>query len=177
MKRFSRDLYDRYDLQAKLAGLQYLMEMEATQITTPINRYGVDLEYLMGDRAGMLECEVKAVWAGGGFPYPTVNVLGRKTKFFKEGAELLLMSADLATGLSIPAEIVLDSPMEEVRNKYVNSGEWFYKVDVNRATGIYLNPSERPGGLECPACAAPLALALTNRAYSCMGCGHERYKF
>lgn len=143
-KTFSRSLYESNDAVGKVAGYHYAASLGATWVSVNKNDYGVDLAYRMpGDDEDnpprYLEVEVKRVWKQGPtFPYPDINVLYRKRKYFVEDATFLLVCGDLRHALALTADAILASPLEEVPNKYVSALEMFYKVPQNQAIFVAL---------------------------------------
>lgn len=138
-KAFSRELFNANDNIAKHAGFAHLAHMGADWVSINKNDYGCDLVYRMkGDceeaPPRLLEVEVKRTWKGGTFPFPTINVLFRKQKYFIEGADLLLLAGDLQHYLVLSADNILDQTPEEVSNKYVYGMEFFYQVPEGLAT-------------------------------------------
>jgi hypothetical protein len=137
-KQFSRALYQENDNIAKLAGFYHLINHGAAWVSIHPNDYKCDVVYKMDtidlDTAPMLlETEVKHTWKGGPFPFPTVNILERKEKYFLEGADILLLSGNKQDYLILDAQSVLESELEEVPNKYVSQMELFYKVPIAKA--------------------------------------------
>lgn len=142
-KPFSRALFQANDNLAKLAGFAHLNRAGACWASINKNDYGCDLVYRMpGDEIEgedtpprLLEVEVKRTWKGGSeFPYPTINVLYRKMKYFLEGADLLLLADNCKDYLIIEADTILSLDPEELSNKYVSSFELFYQVPQEWAT-------------------------------------------
>ncbi len=139
-KKFSKALFDANDNIAKLAGLQHLVYTGADWASINKNDYGCDLVYRMPEDHAtdcpprLLEVEIKRTWPGGSFPFPTINVLFRKQKYFIEGADLLLLSGDMQHYLVLTAEDILTETPEEVANKYVYGMEFFYQVPEAKAS-------------------------------------------
>lgn len=178
MKRFDRALYNQYDQMAKNGAIRYLQMHGAICIKPHAERYGADVEYHSADgEDGSLEAEVKAVWAGGDFPYPNVNVLHRKTKYFNNGTDLFLMAANGQDWLHITAQDILASPIEEVYNRYVRGGERFYKVALTAARfGRFDTPVDISTPL-CQSCGKWVGYGRpvpASTEWRCLGCGHAR---
>ncbi len=133
-KAFNRDLYLAHDLVAKQAGMYHLANTDVKWISVNPKKYDCDLlyKYDMGPDTPscLLEVEVKLTWKGGQFPYDTVNVLERKSKYFELGADLLLLSANLQDYLLIKGTDILAIEPTEVQNKYVSQMEFFYQVPL-----------------------------------------------
>ncbi len=139
-KAFSRSLFEANDNIAKRAGMAHLAHIGADWVSINKNDYGCDLVYRMPTDhvvdcpPRLLEVEVKHTWKGESFPFPTINVLFRKQKYFIEGADLLLLSGDMQHYLVLTADDILSQTPEEVSNKYVYGMEFFYQVPAERAT-------------------------------------------
>lgn len=126
-KEFSPTLHAENDELAKLAAKQALPDLGL--VDNP-DIYGVDLLYM----GGSVECERKKVWAGGPFPYYTVQVPYRKKHLFDNGAIYFLLAADNKSYLLIPPTSFSDSRVVEVANKYVAEGEKFYQIPLYECT-------------------------------------------
>lgn len=168
-KPFSKALFQANDNLAKLAGFAHLNHIGAAWASINKNDYGCDLVYRMplDEKEGedvpprLLEVEVKRTWKGGAeFPYPTINVLYRKMKYFIEGADLLLLADNCKDYLIIDSEIILSHEPEELANKYVSSFELFYQVPQEQAKFYTLS--------------APLS---TTRDASCYYCSNRSFVY
>lgn len=152
-KFFNPTLFRQNDAVGKQAGLYHLLNHGAQWAGLNSDRYGVDLVYRlshdMDTPPSMLEVEVKRVWPGGQFPYPTVNVLERKMKYFDQGADLLLLSGNLRDYLIIKAEDVIACKPVELYNKYVAQGELFRQVPIEKAEFYRFSRSLRTRNIIC----------------------------
>jgi hypothetical protein len=137
-KKFDRTLYVQNDNLAKLAGFYHLRNhTKAKWVSINPNDYGCDVNYRLDhDFDGpplLLETEVKHTWKGGAFPFPTINVLQRKDKYFMEGADLLLLSGNKKDYLILTALDILGHDPTEIPNKYVGQMEFFRQVPLDKA--------------------------------------------
>ncbi len=134
-KLFNRALYLENDSIAKQAGIYHLANNGAKWITINPKKYDCDILYRYSHDQdtppSLLEVEVKKTWKGGQFPFETVNVLERKSKYFELGADLLLLSANLKDYLIIKGSDILAIEPTEVQNKYVHQLEFFYQVPLS----------------------------------------------
>lgn len=174
-KRFDKSLYDLYDNAAKNGALRYLAHNGARELRPHSDRYGADVEYTdKVGRPGKLEAEIKAVWKGGDFPYPDVNVLGRKGKYFSTGTNLFMMSANYQDYLIIQGRDIMKCPLVEVANRYVFKGEFFYKVPMSLAFfGRFESPVDTVPPL-CDNCHLWTGYAVDDGGWTCIGCAHEQ---
>ena len=174
-KRFDRDLYDTYDNVAKNGALRFLADHGAREVRPHSSRYGADVEYIdRRGRAGKLEAEVKAVWAGGNFPYSDINVLGRKEKYFADSTDLFMMSANYQDYLVIRGSDIIQCPLVEVANRYVWKGEKFFKVPLSLAVfGRLTKPVDSLPPL-CDNCCMWHGYAIGGIKWVCVGCAHEQ---
>lgn len=135
-KRFDRELYNENDTPAK----DYVKELfkdSEYRIVDNKKKTGVDLfVYKDGQHLCNLECEIKRVWKTKDFPYESVQVPERKSKFFKldKPTILVMLNADKSAYLAIKQENLNSSPLKEVPNKYVWKGELFYQVPLDKVT-------------------------------------------
>lgn len=135
-KPFSKTLFAEYDALAREVCKQWLLASDCMDAWDNPDQYGPDVKYFAPgsiDTIKQMECEVKAVWKGGEFPWPSIQVLGRKEKYFVEGVDLFLMAGDASSFFHIKAADILASPRKEVRNKFVSDGEFFFDVPLEKA--------------------------------------------
>lgn len=135
-KQFSQELHTQNDIPARLAVSQYV-EQSGLYVRENEDKYGPDLVVYRGFRpAYYIEVEVKRVWRAGRdtFPYPTVQLPERKQKFLKLGMpiEFWLLREDLQYAVIVPDFVLEKSPLVEVPNKYMQSGELFFQVDISQ---------------------------------------------
>jgi hypothetical protein len=78
------------------------------------------------------------VWDRDEFPFKEVNVPNRKAKFFIAGAAYVIVSNDLSRiGVirnSAIVKFLTEETLKESGNRYVGSGELFYKVPKTEFT-------------------------------------------
>lgn len=137
-KRFDPSLYAENDNIAKEFVKNTLKGSEYQVIENPKKR-GVDLLlYKDSQHVANLECEIKRVWKTENFPYESVQIPDRKTKYteLEKPTIFVMLNNDQSAYLAIPQKVLLESPKKEVPNKYVYKGEMFYQVPVNN---VHLN--------------------------------------
>ena len=131
-KNFDRELYNIYDAKAKEAahlifetsGGYYLEESEKK----------TDVDFLIFDpednHIGYLEVEIKKAWVTKEFQYNDINWPERKAKYCTLDLPtiFLIFSNELDNYLTTSSKVLLKSPLEIVRNKYIPYGEKFFKV-------------------------------------------------
>lgn len=133
-KPFDREMFDATDNPAREAVRDYIGRSGLYVRDNP-DTYGPDLIVYKGFKPlSYVEVEVKLVWKPEQyeFPWDTIQLPERKKKFLNLGLpiEFFILRADLERAVLIPDYVVLESPVEEVKNKYVSSGELFCKIDV-----------------------------------------------
>lgn len=148
-KPFDASLYAEHNAIAVMAGLNYLSSCGRDAIQENDDKYGVDLLHSKGS----LEVEVKLSWKGGRFPFAEINVPYRKLKYFgTPGCEFLMLAANRKDFLVISGASIMQCAVEEQSNKYVASGEQFFKVPVTLAKfASFIEPIE----LSSYCCAKP----------------------
>lgn len=132
-KQFSADLHDKNDERGREAAKR-LFKRWGLELKDNPDKYGVDLQaYKDGELYGNVEVEVREAWQGD-FKFDTLNIPHRKRKFFeKDGRNCLVaFNSDLSQAFICDDWTVLFSNIEEVKNKYVENGEMFFKVPVNQ---------------------------------------------
>lgn len=157
-KPFSPELYEKNDrFGIRIAGCALIRDGWVDKARQPVDPYGPDLKgELFGGEAAYVEAEVKHAWVNGGsnFPFGTVQVPGRKEKLLSKPDLFFVTVAKDGRGvLATRGDLVVNSPMKEIRNKYVPEGELFYQVPLG--SFVYL-PAPPSYALEC--CTGPLTL-------------------
>lgn len=135
-KKFDKDLYNKND-PAKLKAIDYFGLMGMKAIVNP-DDYGVDL---IVDDNFYCEVEVKHNWKGTNFPFSTLQIPERKTKFAKisdKPVMFMVFNSEHTHAFLAKATDVLRSRMQEVPNKYVPEGEMFFQVPVKKLTKVRL---------------------------------------
>lgn len=136
-KRFDRKLYDECDQRARECTTQYL-ESVGYQVEPHPDRYAQDLIATMDGYSHMVECEMKLVWEGIDFPYPTVQLPERKKKFFNPPTQFFIWNALGTHAVSFWSSTVEQLEPVEVPNRYVYSGEMFYQVPLTFVEKVQL---------------------------------------
>lgn len=143
-KPFDVELYKQNDRKARDTIIVHLMNNEL-YVRDNEDKYGPDLEVFTGYRVShYVEVEVKQAWnTGHTFPFPTIQLPERKAKFINSRArkhtEFWILSKDLKFACIIADKVVMDSPLVEVSNKYVASGERFYQIPIENCNIIELD--------------------------------------
>lgn len=134
-KKFDKELFDQYDDFGRTKVKDFFIaNFNLTLIDNP-DIYGVDLiVYHKTKKLGYVEVEVRNSWKTDIFPFDTLNVPSRKKKLLTNDMLTYFVSIN-KTGtraFMCSDNTVLTSPLEESRNKFVSSNEYFYKVQLNR---------------------------------------------
>jgi hypothetical protein len=132
-KQFDRQLFDQNDSLVRKKVKELLPWMN---IQDNPDRYGVDLLVHEGDTviAG-IECERKRVWQNKTFPYDSVQFPARKNKYALLNFPVLFFMFNLKMDacLYVTGEDLKSSPLKEVSNVYLRTGEFFYQVPLSKA--------------------------------------------
>jgi len=129
-KRFDRELYNKYDQQARDVTTRYL-ESLGYEVREHPDRYAQDLMAYGIDTEFCVECEVKIVWDASEFPYPNVHLPERKKKFFHAPTQFFIWNKPMKHAMTFWSHDVATLEPVEVPNKYVYSGEYFYQVPMH----------------------------------------------
>lgn len=134
-KKFDESLYKEHDTPACNRILHHLIEDMGLYAVRNEDKYGPDIVVYSGfKKSCYVEVEIKKVWRADQdvFPWSEVNLPERKGKFLKLGLpiEFYILRSDMQRAIVLPDYVVEPSPIVEVPNKYIESGEKFYKVDV-----------------------------------------------
>lgn len=137
MKSFSQSLHDETDLLARNAAKKLLEDSMYSIVDNP-DIHGVDLFLIhKGIHRANIEVEIKTNWKPRTkFTFDTVNFLRRKEKYCRlsEPTLFVIFNRDLSQYVTVPSGVVMDCPLEEVKNKYVGSGEFFRKIPLDKVT-------------------------------------------
>ena len=143
-KPFDRKLYNQVnDLSIKV--VKKYLKSAGHKIISTKEKYMDDIESTFKGKHYLTEVEVKLVWDG---EWPkhwwNVRVPERKTKLLKqaerEGKTLTFLYLDkaLTKAWKIDGDVVKDCPLQEVPNRYIPQGEYFYIVPITKATRVNL---------------------------------------
>ncbi len=131
-KPFSPTLFQTNDLLGRKIVQKFFHSKNIDAVDNP-DIYAVDLIlFREGKKIGYAEVEVRHNWKTDEFPYDTLNVPQRKKKLLENDLPTYFFSVNcIETRMYVVTdEVVLGSPLQENKNKYVASGEYFYKVPV-----------------------------------------------
>ena len=130
-KKFSKDLYTKFDAPAKHA-MRVHLELSGHMVTVPPENYGVDLYSEIGDLTMYHEVEVSQGWKSGHHPFKLGSVPERKIrlKAMESGKPLYfwMLRLDLRRAVVFGAHCLQDRFLIEVPNKEVPEGEYFYRI-------------------------------------------------
>ena len=143
-KPFDKQMLDSHDPIAREAIRDYIGRSNLFVRDNP-DIYGPDLIVYKGFKPlSFAEVEVKLVWKPEqhSFPWDTIQLPERKKKFLNLGLpiEFFILRADLERAVLIPDYVVANSPVEEVKNKYVKVGELFCRIDIQECQVIDITP-------------------------------------
>lgn len=130
-KPFDAQLHEENDVPAKEVVMNYIYTKWGKEVEEG-GKYDVDIIIKeWGQEVGFAEVERRHNWVSD-FPYQTVHVPYRKHKFFTYDLPTLLFSVklDLSQALWCRGDTILQSPVVENPNKYVENGEKFFAVPL-----------------------------------------------
>lgn len=135
MKEFNQALHDETDLIARKACKKLLEDSMYTVVDNP-DKHGVDLFLIhKGIHRANIEVEIKTNWhPKKKFEFENVNFLRRKEKYCKltEPTLFIIFNRDLSQYLTVRSDDIMSCPLEEVKNKFVGSGELFRKIPLDK---------------------------------------------
>ncbi len=140
-KQFNEALHGKHDKPARVRTMEY-MQIRGYEIWENPNPYGQDLIAEGSKGKFYVECEVKTVWKGEVFPYETVQLPQRKSKFFTSPTLFFIWNNELSNALMFKSNDIKDLTPVEVRNKYVASGEMFYQIPLTLTGKVRMNRYE-----------------------------------
>lgn len=144
-KSFSQELHNQFDSYGKRAVKKYFMSRFGIYLLENEDRYAVDMiAYKDGTKLGYVEIEVRESWSADSFPFDSLHIPERKGKLLCNDLKTVLVSVNKigSRAFICKADIILNSPMKERRNKYVESGEKFYLVDPSKIRLVNLKEEQ-----------------------------------
>ena len=129
-KAFNKELYQQYDELAKKKTTEHLQSLGCQVVPHP-NRYAQDLMAKTEMNKFMVECEIKIVWKTDDFPYETVQLPERKSKFFASPTLFFIWNKTLSSAIMFKSDDIKHLTPVEVSNKYITSGEFFYQIPLD----------------------------------------------
>lgn len=133
-KQFDETLHGKYDKPARVATMEF-MQVRGYEIWENPNIYGQDLIAEGSKGKFYVECEVKALWDTDEFPFDSVQLPERKSKFFDAPTLFFIWNKQLTSALLFKSDDIKDLTPVEVSNKYKASGEFFYQIPLDM-TGL-----------------------------------------
>ena len=129
-KQFSEAFHGKHDKPARIRTMEYML-VKGYEIWENPNIYGQDLIAEGSKGKFYVECEVKTVWDTDKFPFDTVQLPERKSKFFTSPTLFFIWNKMLTTALLFKSNDIKDLTPVEVSNKYITSGEFFYQIPLD----------------------------------------------
>jgi len=129
-KPFNPEAYARSDAPGKQAVIKYLKTIGIEAIENP-NKYGIDV--IVPGFDVTYEVEQRGIWVKDWY-YKTVHVPARKKKFMQDKMIYAVVNRGCDKIMFCPAEIIREYAPEEVPNRAVASGEYFYDVPLDKWT-------------------------------------------
>ena len=138
-KKFSKGLFEKYDRMARDATVDYFKKLGFTAVNNK-GTYAQDL-VIQGEtdtypETYFVECEVKAVWREGTFPFPNVQIPYRKKKFFNKPTQFFIWNESCTRAMTFWSYNVRKLEPVVVENKFVASGEKFYQIPMDMVKEI-----------------------------------------
>ena len=127
LKQFEQEQWELFDAPAKEVATKFWIQLGYECIENP-DDYGIDLLVKGKGKEFGCEVEVKLGWHGPTFTFPTLHIAMRKKKFMKSPAMFMVMNNSLTHGVIVSRKLILTSPVIEVKNMTVPTGERFYDV-------------------------------------------------
>ena len=137
-KKFDKNLYEAND-HAKNKAIKYFNRIGMEAIVNP-DQYGIDL---IVDNKFYCEVEVKHNWKGSKFPFYTLQLSDRKRKFAIQDSDeypviFMVINSEHTHALVAKGRDVISSPCEEVSNKYIQKGEYFFQIPIKKTVKVKL---------------------------------------
>lgn len=151
-KKFDYDLFKANDKIARDIGKKYWNSLHYDAIDNP-DRYGPDLivtEPVIDpgiSKSFYCEMEIKRAWKDKEFKFRTCQIPQRKAKYldrvkYNMPCNFFIINSSYQYAFYIESEDVAASPLVEVPNRYVPSGEMFFQVPLDRCKLIELDKDD-----------------------------------
>jgi hypothetical protein len=133
LKQFDPEQWALFDAPAKQAATTFWSQLGFTCIENP-DEFGIDLLVRGKGKEFGCEVEVKTQWHGANFTFPTLHVALRKRKFLTSPCHFMVFNQGLTHAALMSRNVILASPVIEVKNATVPVGERFYDVPTSEFT-------------------------------------------
>lgn len=133
-KKFDEALHSKYDIMGRDIVKKFITHNFSLDVIDHPDKCDVDLILLENEkRVAYVEVEVRPAWKTHAFLFEDLNVPARKKKLLQKELPVYFISINKnGTALFIGnGSDIVKCKREEVHNKYVSSGEYFYKVPLN----------------------------------------------
>ena len=137
LKAFEQYQWELFDAPAKEVATKFWMDLGYECIENP-DDYGIDLLVKGKGKEFGCEVEVKLGWHGPTFNFPNPHICCRKKKFMSPPSMFMVMNNSLTHGAIVSSKLILQSPIIEVKNMTVPTGERFFDVPVDDINVINL---------------------------------------
>ena len=133
LKQFEPERWALFDAPAKQAATEFWERLGFNCIENP-DEFGIDLLVSGKGRQFGCEVEVKTQWHGAEFAFPTLHIALRKRKFMSAPSFFMVFNQGLTHAALVNRNVILASPLIEVKNVTVPSGERFYDIPASQFT-------------------------------------------
>ena len=131
---FDRKQFDECDEKARTWAKDLFKKKYQIDLTDNPDKFGIDLiASRSGIKVGYVEVDIKRGW-GDSFMYTHLNVPVRKRKLLTAALKCILVTFNVVGSQCFicKGDVVINSEVEEVKNRHVPNGELFFKVPVNQ---------------------------------------------
>tara|TARA_R110000744_G_scaffold100511_3_gene193871 strand:+ start:95 stop:547 length:453 start_codon:yes stop_codon:yes gene_type:complete len=139
--KFNKECFDAVDAKSREASIRYI-ESKGCGVQDHPDKYAVDLIATTPEgKTIYVECERRNIWSNGRFPYSSIHIPYRKKKFLELDFPCVYHAWDsnYEYAISLHSDVIKESPVVEVPNRAIESGEYFYDVPINKTKLIKLN--------------------------------------
>jgi hypothetical protein len=130
LKQFEQEQWELFDAPAKEAATKFWIQLGYECIENP-DDFGIGLLVKGKGKEFGCEVEVKLGWHGPTFTFPTLHIAMRKKKFMNSPAIFMVMNNSITHGAVVSRKLILASPVIEVANATVPSGERFFNIPMD----------------------------------------------
>lgn len=129
-KYFEPQDFDKFDAAAKTVAQLFWKRLGYNCIENP-DIYGVDLLVEGKGKQFGCEVEVKQLWHGHEFPFPTLHLPYRKKKFTEQPTSFFVLNNGMTHAAIVSRKAVKAAPVNIVKNYKVPTGERFYAIPAS----------------------------------------------
>ena len=146
MKPFSKELFGRYDLAARIV-MRLWLEDRGYSVKDNPDKYGVDLIAIKEGQVTWVEVEVKDAWADE-FKFKTLHLPFRKLKFATKDTVFVIFRRDFNYAFMFKGDVLADCEVVKKKTKFTKGDDEFFEIPLSKVHKYYTNNNMTEAELE-----------------------------